>query len=76
MRGSVSADGWGLTGGYPGLKLDPEGDEIAVQVLESPDLPDHWARLDDFEGDAYNRVIAPVETPLGTVDAFIYVVSA
>lgn len=76
MRGHHSADGWDLTGGYPGLRLNAAGDHIQVFVLESPDLPDHWDRLDTFEGEAYDRVIAPVETPIGVVDAFIYIVAA
>lgn len=74
VRGYLSEDGWGLTGGFPGLKLDPHGDEIPVHVLESADLPDHWERLDAFEGEEYARVVARVETPLGVISAFIYVV--
>lgn len=76
VRGYFSADGWGLTGGYPGLRLDDDGDLVAVHILQSTDLPDHWDRLDAFEGEDYDRVIASVETPLGVFDAFIYVVSA
>jgi gamma-glutamylcyclotransferase (GGCT)/AIG2-like uncharacterized protein YtfP len=35
--------------------------------------PDHWARLDDFEGDGYERVVTTVRTPAGEIDASIYV---
>ena len=31
------------------------------------------ARLDDLEGDGYQRVVATVRTPTGEMDAFIYV---
>ena len=53
VHGWLSAEGWGLTFGFPGMRLDPDGDEIHVQVLESADLPDHWDRLDRFEGEEY-----------------------
>ena len=76
VRGDFSEDGWGLTGGFPGLRLDPNGDEIPVHILESADLSDHWGRLDAFEGEEYARVVARVETLLGVISAFIYVVSA
>lgn len=76
VRGWLSADGWGLTFGFPGMRLDPEGDEIHVQVLESADVPDHWDRLDTFEGEEYERVEACVETPNGRINACVYVVRA
>ncbi|MHA7901171.1 MAG: gamma-glutamylcyclotransferase family protein [Henriciella sp.] len=75
VRGWLSEDGWGATLGFPGLKLDPDGQAVKVEVLESPDLPDHWARLDEFEGDEYARVVASVETKTGLVEAYVYVVS-
>jgi gamma-glutamylcyclotransferase (GGCT)/AIG2-like uncharacterized protein YtfP len=61
--------------GYPGLKLDAEGVEIDVQVLESADLPQHWARLDAFEGSGYRRETARVSTARGELDAFLYVLA-
>ena len=74
VRGSLSAEGWGQTFGFPGLKLDPDGEVIEVQVLESADLPDHWDRLDAFEGEEYERVRTDVETAEGRIRACIYVV--
>ncbi|HEX5383910.1 MAG TPA: hypothetical protein VFW54_04665 [Propionibacteriaceae bacterium] len=41
---------------------------IGVDVLESIDLPAHWACLDTFEGPSYERAV-----PTGDVDAYIYV---
>ena len=58
--------------GYPALILDREGPEVRVQVFESVDLPDHWSRLDDFEGPGYHRIVTTVRTPAGDVDVFIY----
>ena len=58
--------------GYPRLVLDPAGDCIEVHIFESVDLPDHWARLDEFEGSGYRRVTARVTTADGELDASIY----
>ena len=44
-----------------------------MEVFESVDLPDHWARLDAFEGSEYQRVVTTVYTARGDVDASIYV---
>lgn len=46
--------------GLPRLVLDPDGPAVPVQVLHAPDLPEHWDRLDDFEGVAYRRVLTTV----------------
>ena len=73
IRGRLVAEGWGADMGFPGLVLDPEGPSIEVQVLESDDLPLHWARLDAFEGPGYRRVVATVATPGGDFEACIYV---
>ncbi|MEL6723832.1 MAG: gamma-glutamylcyclotransferase family protein [Pseudomonadota bacterium] len=75
VRGYLSDDGWGATYGFPGIRLDPEGDAVEVQVLESADLPDHWTRLDAFEGEEYERVPVDVETEGGVIKAQIYVVA-
>jgi gamma-glutamylcyclotransferase (GGCT)/AIG2-like uncharacterized protein YtfP len=73
VRGRLVAEGWGADLGYPALTLDPAAEPIDVQVFESPDLPAHWSRLDEFEGDAYQRVSTAVHTAAGDVEAAIYV---
>jgi gamma-glutamylcyclotransferase (GGCT)/AIG2-like uncharacterized protein YtfP len=75
VRGRRLGQGWGAALGFPGLILDPEGDEVAVQLFESVDLPEHWARLDAFEGDSYRRVVTQVRIGDGEVDACIYVLA-
>ena len=74
LRGERRDQGWGTAGGFPGLRLDPNGGEVAVQVFSSPDLPAHWARLDRFEGADYRRVTVEVTTADGPVAAQVYVV--
>jgi len=75
VRGRLSSDGWGATMGFPGLILDPLAPAVEVYLFESADLPHHWARLDEFEGAEYKRLIARVSTTDGDVSAWIYVVA-
>ena len=72
VRGWLVSSGWGAAQGYPGLRPDAAGPEVEVQVLISPDLPGHWARLDAFEGAEYERVAVTVETECGPLVAQIY----
>ena len=73
VQGRLLAAGWGNGVGYPALVLDPSGDTVEVFLFESPDLPDHWARLDEFEGVDYRREVTDVRTEAGDVSAQIYV---
>ncbi len=72
VRGKLLEVGWGNTQGYPALVPDPDGEKVPVHIFESRDLPDHWARLDAFETDEYLRIILPVETENGIIEASIY----
>lgn len=72
VRGRLLEAGWGATIGYPGLILDPSGEIIDVHIFESPDLPNHWSRLDAFEGPGYRRVVTQVSTIDGDLDVSIY----
>jgi gamma-glutamylcyclotransferase (GGCT)/AIG2-like uncharacterized protein YtfP len=75
VRGKLFSSGWGATLGFPGLILDPFGPSVEVDLFESRDLPDHWARLDEFEGTGYRRVVATVNTKEGERNAWIYVLA-
>jgi gamma-glutamylcyclotransferase (GGCT)/AIG2-like uncharacterized protein YtfP len=75
VRGRLDPAGWGARLGYPGLVLDPAGPAVEVDLFESPDLPDHWSRLDEFEGPDYRRAVTQVHTPDGELDAWIYVIA-
>ena len=72
VRGRVFVLDEGEARGYLALVLDPAGPQVAVQVFESAELPEHWARLDAFEGRCYRRVVAQVETEAGILAACIY----
>ena len=75
MKGKLISSGWGAAFGFPGLILDPFGPTVEVHLFESAELPEHWTRLDEFEGDAYRRVIAAVNTEEGERSAWIYVLA-
>ena len=74
VRGSLLQQGWGSALGYPGIVLDEHGDVVHGFVFSSEELAAHWDRLDEFEGDGYERTITSVELINGTVvQAHIYV---
>jgi gamma-glutamylcyclotransferase (GGCT)/AIG2-like uncharacterized protein YtfP len=75
VRGHLRREGWGAELGYPGLVLDPAGPTIDVQLLDSPDLLDHWTRLDEFEGSGYRRAVTTVSTAEGDLMASIYLLA-
>ena len=76
VRGTLHAEGWGASYGFPAMRLDEHSDFVVGQLFTSPDLPEHWSRLDEFEGDAYRRVITDVQLENGTkIAAHIYVLN-
>lgn len=75
VRGRLLAEGWGAALGFPALVLDPAGPWVEVQILQSEDLPQHWERLDGFEGDGYRRVVTTADTEHGPLDTRIYVLA-
>lgn len=60
IKGYFEDGGWSMGTGYPSIIWDPAGVSIPVSVLVSDYLPQHWSRLDYFEGDAYQRILIPV----------------
>jgi gamma-glutamylcyclotransferase (GGCT)/AIG2-like uncharacterized protein YtfP len=73
VRGNLVSKGWGAALGFPALVLADDGADIEVHLFISPDLPEHWDRLDAFEGAEYRRVRVQVETAEGMLEAWIYV---
>jgi len=72
-RGVLLAEGWGAAAGYPGIVPDERANEVPGFVLTSDALPQHWERLDAFEGEGYERVRATVRLADGSaVDAYLY----
>ena len=76
VKGTLFQEGWGAALGYPGIVLDDRGDTIHGFVFSSDELPAHWDRLDQFEGEGYERVVATVELEDGNrVEACVYALS-
>ena len=61
VRGTLAEFGWGSGIGYPAITWDPDAAAVPVKLVVSPELPDHWKRLDAFEGAEYARILVPVE---------------
>ena len=73
VRGTLFEQGWGAALGYPGMVPDERGEEVRGLVFRSEQLAAHWPRLDEFEGDGYERVLVAVTLGNGTsVNAYIY----
>lgn len=73
VTGTLLQEGWGAAAGYPGIVLDEHGGEVKGFLFNSEGLAEHWARLDEFEGEGYERVLTTVKLKDGTaVDAYIY----
>jgi len=75
VRGRLLQEGWGSEQGYPGLILDPAGPMVDVQLLDSPNPPEHWTSLDEFEGAGYRRTVTTVSTAEGDLSVSIYVLA-
>ena len=73
VRGRLLQEGWGAEQGYPGIVLDAAAGRVEGFLLTSEALTNEWKRLDEFEGDQYERVLAQIELDCGqVVQAFIY----
>lgn len=76
VAGRLFQEGWGAAAGYPGIVLDEHGDEVYGFLFSSESLDQHWARLDEFEGEGYERVLTLAKLQDGaTVEAYIYKLS-
>ena len=76
VRGTLHPEGWGAAAGYPGIVLDDRGDEVPGLVFSSEELAGHWARLDEFEGEGYERVQVSARLRDGSqVQAYVYQLS-
>ncbi|HET7844269.1 MAG TPA: gamma-glutamylcyclotransferase family protein [Xanthomonadales bacterium] len=67
VRGTLHPEGWGAAFGYPGLVPDPHAGRVRGLVFASAELGAHWQRLDDFEGEGYERLRVDAELDDGTI---------
>lgn len=57
---------------FKSFRYDPQGPEHPAWLLESPDLPRIIPDLDDFEGEAYERLVIPAKVDDHWVMAQVY----
>jgi len=75
VRGILYDKGWGAEMGYPGIILDSKGIKVKGFLFSSDKISSYWSELDEFEGEAYKRILTKVETNNKTTEeAFIYVI--
>jgi len=75
VKGYLKDAGWSASMGYPGIKLDENGDTIHGYLFSSSNLINHWDNLDEFEGEEFQRESVSVETyDEIDYDTYIYVV--
>ena len=73
VKGELVDEGWGASLGYPGIILNDSENEVKGFIFCSDELADHWERLDEFEGEGYQRVMTSVTPEDGaTLPAHIY----
>lgn len=73
VTGRLIPEGWGAASGFPGIVLDEHGTEVEGFVFRAQSLAEHWARLDEFEGPGYERVVTTAKLKDGrTVEASVY----
>jgi len=58
--------------GFKSFRYDPQGPEHPAWLLSSTDLPRIIPELDDFEGEAYERLIIPARVNGHRVVAQVY----
>jgi gamma-glutamylcyclotransferase (GGCT)/AIG2-like uncharacterized protein YtfP len=76
VRGTLLEEGWGAAVGFPGIVLDERGAEVQGLVFSSDALSAHWQRLDEFEGEGYERVLTSATLEDGAVvAAYVYQLS-
>ncbi|MEM6944716.1 MAG: gamma-glutamylcyclotransferase family protein [Pseudomonadota bacterium] len=74
LEGRTRAALRGRWKGYAGFEPEPAGPHLAAWLLEAAALPDHWERLDRFEGDAFQRLTVDFHLTTGeTLPAQVYV---
>ena len=73
VRGTLHPLGWGKTMGYPAIRLEHDGGRVEGLVFSSQAIGQYWGMLDEFEGDAYQRVITRVALQdESVVEAYVY----
>jgi gamma-glutamylcyclotransferase (GGCT)/AIG2-like uncharacterized protein YtfP len=77
VKGYLKDAGWSASMGYPGIKLDENGDTVHGFLFYSSNLINNWDYLDEFEGLEFQREPVTVERyDEVEIDTYIYVLKA
>lgn len=71
-------NGWGGALGYPAVIPEPIGEhKVRGLIFQSHELDQHWERLDEFEGHAYERIEVEAYLENGeSMKAFVYALAS
>ncbi|WP_211253317.1 gamma-glutamylcyclotransferase family protein [Rheinheimera texasensis] len=73
IRGHLVQAGWGAEQGYPGVVIDAKGGVVEGFILSFEGLQHEWQRLDEFEGEQYQRVVTKASLEDGQlVEVYVY----
>ena len=73
LKGKLLDEGWGAKLGCPGILPSDDGEEVKGYVFSSNQLSEHWAMLDKFEGNGYERISVLVKIESGEkIEAYVY----
>ncbi|MFW9992900.1 MAG: gamma-glutamylcyclotransferase family protein [Candidatus Odinarchaeota archaeon] len=67
IHGKLYESGWRSDIGFPRIVWKPSGSKVNVYLFVSDHLPEHWQRLDNFEGEEYRRSLVPVHGDKGVI---------
>lgn len=59
--------------GLPRFSWKLDGSVQVAKLFTSDDLPNHWGRLDQFEGNEYRRQLIPAKTKVGIEIGYAYI---
>ncbi|MFT4862241.1 MAG: gamma-glutamylcyclotransferase (GGCT)/AIG2-like uncharacterized protein YtfP [Pseudohongiellaceae bacterium] len=77
IRGVHFPHGYGATEGYPVIAPTQLGLPIAGMILEAQFTQEQWQTLDDFESEAYKRVLSTAVAANGEeLSVFVYVLNS
>lgn len=72
--GKLYKEGWGADVGFPGIRFEDKVEKVEGFVFYSDKLENSWKNLDEFEGEAYQRIKTKVilKDTEEEIEAYVY----
>ena len=67
IKGVLKENGWAAELGFPGLVISADGEAVEGYIFSSVYLSSFWEKIDEFEGDEYQRTLSQVQLNTGEV---------